>query len=483
MKQTIERELKFEVGPAFRLPELPGTPLSPRVFVSTYYDTPDHRLARHGVTVRLRTERRTHRWQVKLPRGVARLEVELPGAPGPPPEPVRRLVVVFTRGEELAPVAALRTRRSGVLVRDLRGPVAEVVVDSVAVLEGRQVTQRFREAEVELVREDEEALERLGVLLEAAGARKSDGRPKLFQALGLDLPDAPKPLSPSASAVDHILAMMRTQLDEIRAHDPGTRLGTDPEELHRMRTAVRRLRSNLRAVQPILDGEWREELRSELDWLGTALGAVRDLDVFGESLRTEIAALEQSESTAGRRLLARLDVERARATEDLLAALDDPRYFALLDRLEEVIQRPHVPVSELSLPDIAAAEFKKARKAVERLPEEPSDSDLHAVRIKVKRARYAGEMAQAIVGRPAERFVERTKELQDTLGEHQDAVVAEAHLRALLKGARGRGSGFVMGRLVERQRVRRREARKAFIEQWPKLEGRGRKAWRSVRDT
>jgi CHAD domain-containing protein len=51
MKQTIERELKLDVEPGFRLPTLPGRPLAPRAFVSRYHDTPDHRLARHGITL------------------------------------------------------------------------------------------------------------------------------------------------------------------------------------------------------------------------------------------------------------------------------------------------------------------------------------------------------------------------------------------------------------------------------------------------
>ena len=477
MKQAIERELKFEVGRAFRLPPLPGTPLARRAFVSTYFDTPDHRLARHGVTVRRRTERRKHRWQVKLPRSAARLEVEFPGTPGPPPAALRRLLPVYTRGAELQPVATLATRRAGVLVRDLDGPVAEVVLDRVSVLDGRQVVQQFREVEVELVGDDEDVLHRVGVLLEAAGARPTAGRPKLFRVLGLPVPDAPRPPATSASTADHVKAMMRVQLEAIRAHDPGTRLGTDLEDLHKMRTAVRRLRAVLRAAGPVLDGEQSETLRAELGWLSAALGAVRDLDVLLGSLRAEIAAFEPAERVASRRVLDPLEAARARARTDLLTALDDPRYFALLDRLEDTIERAPAPATAMSLADIAAAEFKKLRKAVERLPGEPSDSDLHAVRIKVKRARYTAELAQPVVGRAAERFIERTRALQDILGEHQDAVVAEGRLRALLEGARGRRAAFVTGRLVERQRSRRLAARSAFLERWPKVERRGRKVW------
>ena len=62
---------------------------------------------------------------------------------------------------------------------------------------------------------------------------------------------------------------------------------------------------------------------------------------------------------------------------------------------------------DVSLRDIAAQEFKKLRKTVEALPETPSDADLHQVRIKAKRARYAAELAAPMVGRPAERFVDK----------------------------------------------------------------------------
>jgi len=271
--------------------------------------------------------------------------------------------------------------------------------------------------------------------------------------------------------------MLHAQRESMLAHDPGTRLGADPEELHQMRTAVRRLRAILRVARPILDG-WTEELRAELDWVGTALGVVRDLDVLRESLLHEIALFEASERPAGQRLLRRLDAERTRGREALLAVLDDPRYFALVDRLTERIENPFPPApAEISLAHLAASQFKKLRKSVERLREEPSDEELHAVRIKLKRARYTAELAQASVGRPARRFIDTSRTLQDILGEHQDAVVAEERLRVLLEGAPGRGAAFAAGRLVERQRSRRRGARRDFVKRWPKLERRGRKAW------
>ena len=113
MKRTLERELKLDVEPGFRLPRLPGRPLATRVFISRYYDTPDHRLARHGVTLRCRIEKRRPLWQVKLPRGAGRLELELPGSSFRLPDELGRLLRVYTREAELGPIATLRTRRVG----------------------------------------------------------------------------------------------------------------------------------------------------------------------------------------------------------------------------------------------------------------------------------------------------------------------------------------------------------------------------------
>jgi CHAD domain-containing protein len=281
----------------------------------------------------------------------------------------------------------------------------------------------------------------------------------------------------SSPARDRILALMLEQVDAIRAHEPGTRAGTDPEQLHKMRTAVRRLRAILGAAREMFDPEWLGGLRTALDWLGTLLGDLRDLDVFRQHLRAELSSLKSAGRVEGRALLDRLDAQRARARINLLAALDGPRYIRLLDRLDNAIEHPAVVTAKLSLPAIAAGQFKKLRKAVKALPDPPSNADLHAVRIKVKRARYAAELAQTMVGRPAKRFVARAKKVQDILGEHQDAVVAEERLRTLVGRDGGRPERLLAGKLVTRQRARRHAAQTDFFEQWPKLKRRGDKAW------
>jgi CHAD domain-containing protein len=263
--------------------------------------------------------------------------------------------------------------------------------------------------------------------------------------------------------------MLAAQVAEVLAHDPGTRLGRDPEELHQLRVATRRLRAVLRAARPLLDPEWTEALREELRWLGGALGPVRDLDVLAERLGEEIAALEPEERRAAQRFLQLLRRERDAARSALLEAMSEQRYWELLDRLEVAAAAPRAREADVSLRALAGEEFRKLRKAVRALPPEPTDDELHGVRIKGKRARYAAELAEGVVGKPARVFVRDAKRFQDVVGEHQDAVVAEARIRAWLPRAKGLWAHLAAGRLIERERVRREEAREAFPATWARL--------------
>jgi CHAD domain-containing protein len=280
---------------------------------------------------------------------------------------------------------------------------------------------------------------------------------------------------PTNPNVRHVLAALHAQLEALGAHELGTRAGRDPEELHQMRVAVRRLRAILRAARSLFERKWVRELRSELDWLSAALGRVRDLDVARAYLAGEVAALEPVERGPAPRLLRRLDADRARARDALRVALDSPRYPKLLTRLRTSMARPRLSASDVSLVDVAAAEFRKLRRAAKALPGHPDADDLHEIRIKVKRARYAAELVAGAAGQRGARFIEQAKALQDILGEHQDAVVIEEYLHENVDG--GEAAQALGKHLLKRQRKRRKKARGAFFEEWPKLERRGRKAW------
>ncbi|HUP31850.1 MAG TPA: CYTH and CHAD domain-containing protein [Gaiellaceae bacterium] len=452
LRETLEREVKLRADADFRLPELGGEPLEPRLFVSTYHDTADHRLARRGITLRHRSENGKAFWQLKLPRGRARLELERAGGPAAPPEELLGLLAGHLRGESLVPVARLRTRRIGI-----RADGAEVVHDHVDVLEHQRVTRTFDELEVELLDGNEKTLRRLERELRRAGAATGETRPKLFQALDLDFQPEREQEPGDRTPAGVLRAHLRLNAERLLAHDPGTRLATDEGELHQLRVAARRLRALLRAGRELLDPEAAEVLRAELGWLGGALGPVRDLDVLIAHLREGVEALT-ADAAAGIRLVRALERERRKARRALTAAMASARYFALLDALEApiatVAERP-------GLREIHADAHRRLRKAAGSLGDEPSDEALHAVRLRAKRARYAAELA-GLGG-----YVRAAKRLQDVLGEHQDAVVAESRLRAL--AAADPAAALAAGRLVEGERLRAAAARSEWKDAWKRL--------------
>lgn len=268
---------------------------------------------------------------------------------------------------------------------------------------------------------------------------------------------------------DELQVALRGYAAEVIEREPGVRVGADPEELHKQRVATRRLRSLLRSTRgQVEDRERAEWLRDELRWLGDLLGEVRDLDVLIAYLLEELRTIE--EAAAFGAVLELLDAEREEARTELLAALDSSRYRKLLDELD----RPPALRDGERLETAAAAEYRRLRKAAKGLGKEPSDEELHRVRIKAKRARYA---AQALRGESD--FVRRAKEVQDVLGTHQDAAVAEERIRELVAQVRGTGrTAFAAGRLIERQRERRASARAAWPKAWKRLRRAGDDAWR-----
>ncbi|GAA4841387.1 CHAD domain-containing protein [Saccharopolyspora rosea] len=290
----------------------------------------------------------------------------------------------------------------------------------------------------------------------------------------VDLPADPVVADENSSVAEHVRAGLDTRLRALLAHDPGTRRGEDPEELHQMRVSVRRIRAMLRSARPFLDRSRSEPLRAELGWLGRALGPVRDLDVLLERLRQESADFPDDERAAAARLIAGLEVEHGEARFELLAALDSDRYLRLLTALAEAVNTPIGSEVDGSgaLRGLVRKQFRKLRKAVQQLPEAPVDAQLHALRISGKRLRYTAELAQPAFGAPMRDVIKAAKRFQDVLGEHQDACVTAHRVRGLLRDLDDDADAavaFVAGRLVEREATRRAERRAQWPEAWQAL--------------
>jgi len=477
VRSMVEREIKLSIDNRFRLPKLPGTPLPRRLLTSTYYDTSQYDLAHAGITLRHRVERGKQAWQLKLPLMKDRQEVELIDRQSIPPTIFRDLLFLHLGQRQLVPVATLRVWRAGVRVRMDHTPVADVTLDHVSVMKGGAVLQRFRELEIEQLKGKSSALPDLERQLRRAGACDHDERPKLFRAISFVAPSSEPPPASDAPVMAHVKWALARHVRWLLAHDPGTRLGREPESLHQMRVATRQLRAVLRATRPLLVPEWADSLRDELRWLGRLLGPARDLDVQLAYFREESASLDARDRRPLTPFIAHLETQRSNVQEILLNELKSARYLDLIRRLQQAAQDPTAVESTVTLRDLAKQEFTKLRNTIRQAGHAPNNATIHEARIKTKRARYAAELAEPTVGKPATRFIDKARVVQDVLGMHQDAIQAEAHIRAFLAQSTSVRGAFVAGRMVERQRRRREKARKKMSRLLRGLVKRGEKVW------
>ena len=177
-------------------------------------------------------------------------------------------------------------------------------------------------------------------------------------------------------------------------------------------------------------------------------------------------------------MLLRILEQEAIASGALLAeAMSSDRYFTLLDTIELAVAAPRFTGDDTPLAAIARSEFRKLRKAVRALGKIPTDEELHTVRIKGKRARYAAELAEATGSKTAKKFIKKAKRFQDVIGEHQDAVVAEGEFRRAAGLTRSQAAALAAGRLIERQRAKKRRMRRAVPDAWAALDAAGKRAW------
>ncbi|MFC5287268.1 CHAD domain-containing protein [Actinokineospora guangxiensis] len=269
-----------------------------------------------------------------------------------------------------------------------------------------------------------------------------------------------------------VRARLADQAEALVHHVDGARGDGDPEHVHQVRVAVRRSRAILKTVST------HQHLQAELKWLGGVCGDVRDADVLLAHLRSSSADFADDERESVEVLLQGLEKQRHGARRHMLRALRSARYRGLLASLEEAAREAEPADSGRAsgsagpIGDVVDGPLRKFAKAVAKLGDDPPDDDLHALRIKGKRLRYAAEM---IPGKKAKKLVKATKKFQDVLGDHQDAVVAEERVRALVDSVGDTDDtasvdvslvdaslidvAVVAGRLIERERVRKADRR------------------------
>ena len=463
-----EVEAKLAAPPGFVVPPLdeavPGLRAegeAPVTLLATYFDAPDLRLTRAGISLRHRNGTWTLKTGANAVDGVLRRdELEVDGDLRTVPPAFLARLRPWLRTAELEAVAQLDTVRARTVLRLEGEVVGEVDDDEVTI---PAVGDGFREIEVES--SDESVLAAVVARLRAAGAGAPDPTPKLVRAIG---PQATAPpdvavgdVDRHSPAVDVLRSAMAAAVQRIVVHDAVVRDGDDTEGIHQMRVGCRRLRSDLRTFAPLLPDGWAEPLRDEVRWLAGELGIARDLDVLCKRLVRQGAP-------AG--ILGRVDRERAEGRRRAVAALDDRRYVVLLDRLVDAIadlpctaagQRPAKEV----VPSLAGAAFAKLRRGARRAGPDAPDEELHGLRIKAKRARYAADVAIPVVGKAAVRYTKRLGRLQDVLGDLHDCSVAEAWLTACAPSAT-KAEAFELGVLVAEQRHEAARLRRRWRKRW-----------------
>jgi CHAD domain-containing protein len=221
------------------------------------------------------------------------------------------------------------------------------------------------------------------------------------------------------------------------------RLGKE-DAVHQMRVASRRLRSALSSFRRVLDRDATEHVTNELKWLGGELSPARDNEVLEKLLTGQVAG-QPRELVMGpvqASITAYFARQEAEARDKVCEALTSPRYVALIRALDELLAKPPLTAKAArpARPELkkailrAGRRLKRAESALGSAPDRTGSDRyelLHEVRKKAKQARYTGEAAALVFGRKLKSWTQAVKDIQSTLGDHHDCVVAREVLRQL----------------------------------------------------
>ena len=496
---TEERERKFEAGDAVEIPDVPGTSViddSSVRLTATYWDTVNKRLLRWGHTLRHRraSDGSEDGWTLKLaiPSGtnggeLRRVEINVSGSRFYPPPAIRRLTQAFVRKGLLTPIATITTDRHRIeLAGHEPSERVELSDDHVSSILSLRRGPAFRQIEVEATSTGaDELMDDVSDALIGAGAIPTDAS-KLAAVLG-GAPDPeivlPRP-GPDISIRDAVRFAIGSGGERLIANDPSARFGRDPEGVHQARVATRRLRADLKTLEPLLDVATVDVIRDELRWIGELLGAVRDTDVMISSVE-DIGLRLRLPPDAVSAITSKLVKDRDLSHVALVSALTSRRYMTLLQTLIDSATAPPlaegVDGDQRARPRVRKLVRKSWRRlshATHELGDDPADAALHEIRKRAKRARYAAELAATALEDKAGRFAERLADLQDVLGDLQDAVVAEERLAALVRDERlTPGEAFAAGRMATAYDAIRSDARRRWPASWESARQKRLRRW------
>ena len=325
------------------------------------------------------------------------------------------------------------------------------------------------------------------VVLSAREPAADRGTDEAKAAVDADGPAPPARENGSVAAGEAALADVHRLLGTWLTHEPGARLGHDPEELHQLRVTARRIDATLSLFKQHLPPAL-VKARKTAKALLRSLGATRDLDVQLAGLNAYCEELPEEERQALEPLKERLTIERARARGRMLRALDSEPTRRWIQTLTAATEAPPAANDAGAatvgavMPQRVRRRFRRLRKAVRRLRADSSMDDYHKVRRRAKQLRYALESGLGLYGKPADEMLKALRRMQDRLGANQDAHMARIHLAALAADpscALPPATLFHMGRLAEHHARITSEAHSAVSKSWRKLRGR---RWKALRE-
>jgi CHAD domain-containing protein len=472
-----------------------------------YFDTADGRfhlagfaLCIHGGKGRSEASLKT---LLRADRNPARLRGFKEPIPRPYPEslsradgPVSRRIRTLCEPGELGLVAEIRTVRRSFALRWPGGETGELVLDG-SVLPGMPQRSSSRLQRVGLDGASEALpvhhafVEQLRSACSVTPAHESrlDWALRETGRSSEQLPDLGSILvDPTQNVGEVAYAVLRRHFTSWLRHEPGTLLGEDPEHLHDMRVAIRRMRAALRLFAGVFSPEEASQLRTELREVASALGGVRDLDVQIEQMMKLASRLVSVDPAALDPLIDLLERRREAARAEMRTLLRSGPYQRLKASL--IRRLPRGPDEELPgavFPVLlVGAELlrryrRKVMRAGRRLESSSPAPEYHALRIHCKRFRYALEFMEGVYGPSVRRLVRSLVMLQDLLGAHQDAQIGIAALRALAEAESANlpwGTLLVIGEVAQIYRLQAEKLRGEFPRVFRRLRGR---PWKRLR--
>lgn len=277
------------------------------------------------------------------------------------------------------------------------------------------------------------------------------------------------------SVTDFIWLTLNSSVAEIHLRSQAVLNRNDTDSLHQFRVGVRKLRSDLRSLRPIIDHDWVDAARKRLKWLDQFTTPIRDGDVRLERLEKNIQVLDlELDPDLIARIRGQLIAETSLARDKFYEALASDHCATLMTDLSTwgegsaQIFSPHKDLKKI-LQILNSASWQGVRRAVTDQKSDPSDANMHRIRIIVKRARYLAEASGPILGKPVKRCARDLELLQAVLGEHQDSSVMSKWLSGL--DLRTQAKSPTVQILLEFESRQRFQLRRQY-----------RRIWRSIKD-